>query len=462
MVVLTIAVGMLFLDTTVVSVALTSIAHSFDATTHDLQWVIEAYVLVMAVAFLPAGVAADRYGARRTLLVSVTVFSLASIACALANSTGWLVSGRAVQGLGAAVVMPASLRLIREMYPDSKRRSHAVALWSLTAALALAIGPVLGALVTVHGGWSWIFWLNVPLGILVVLHLTLLRGGDTRAEIRWDVAGQTLVALSVCGALVALGQGRQWGYADGRVLGAATIGVVAALLLVRRGGRDDRGAAPSRWLRRSDVLVLLLAGAAAHIALYSLIFMVPLTDQTVFGRSLITVGLDFLPLTMSLVLAGTVVGWSANHIDAVLLVAVGLALMALGMTALAVIGLDPTSPVRPVAFVAIGAGTSYALTPATIALLHIAGPDLSARASSWSNLGRNIGACVGVAYAGAFLVTPLAAHGIDRGAIAVATLGLMLFILSVAAIAVSRSVSPPLATGSPPASCEGLNTKGMA
>lgn len=396
---LTVATFMLFLDTTVVNVALERLGAEIGGGVSALQWVLDGYTVALTVGLAAAGSLVDRYGAVPVALLGTALFTAASVVCALAPTFEVLLAGRVAQGLGAAVVVPASLSLITVTYPAGPARSRAVAVWSAVSAVALAVGPVVGGVLVHAAGWRSIFWLNVPVGVAVCAGLAWRSvGGPVRTGgARVDGVGVAILGAALLGCAVVVIDRRPPGPA-GLVLAAALL-VTATMVLLPRGRVRQNAVLPTALVTRVEVAALLGVGGAAFAGLYAFVFLVPLSDQAAFDRTALGTGAAFLPLTVTLFAVGLVAGRLAERFAERTLVGGGLAAMAVG-TGVVGAGLDPSAPWRPLALVLVGAGVTLALTPATIALLRFAGADRAGVMTSTSNLVRNVGGVLGVAVAG--------------------------------------------------------------
>ena len=224
------------LDLSIVNVAFPALARSFrSASRPELAWVITAYAIVYAALLVTAGRTADRLGRRKVFFIGLGVFTVGSALCGLAPSLALLIAGRTAQGVGAALLLPASLGLLLEVY-SAQARSQAVALWSGVGALAVATGPSLGAVLISAGGWRWAFFVNIPVGAAAALLGRQVLPGDQVAERTPppDYPGVLLVSASLAGIVLAISEGSGWGWADPRVVGAAAGGVVLGGLFIRR------------------------------------------------------------------------------------------------------------------------------------------------------------------------------------------------------------------------------------
>lgn len=224
------------LDLSIVNVAFPALARSFrSASRPELAWVITAYAIVYAALLVTAGRTADRLGRRKVFFIGLGVFTVGSALCGLAPSLALLIAGRTAQGVGAALLLPASLGLLLEVF-SAEARSQAVALWSGVGALAVATGPSLGAVLISAGGWRWAFFVNVPVGAVAALlgRRVLPRDQATERTPSPDYPGVVLVTASLAGIVLAISEGSGWGWADPRVLGAAAGGLVLGGLFIRR------------------------------------------------------------------------------------------------------------------------------------------------------------------------------------------------------------------------------------
>jgi EmrB/QacA subfamily drug resistance transporter len=228
------ATFMTYLDNNIVNVAMPAIQRSLHLNTAGLEWVVSGYILVFASLLLAGGRLADVYGRRRLFLIGLGIFTLASLAAGFAGNAEVLISARAVQGLGAALVTPTTLAIISASYPDKKERAAAIGIWSAVGALALAIGPLLGGLISQHLTWGWIFFINVPVGIatmaLAVWAITESR--ESSASSRLDLPGLASSALALFALTYGLIEGHDKGWTSGLILGAFALALVAAAAFV--------------------------------------------------------------------------------------------------------------------------------------------------------------------------------------------------------------------------------------
>src|SRR3954471_15423807 len=227
------ALFMIMLDNTVVNVALPSIRRDLGLQVSELEWVVNAYALVFAVLMLSGGKLADLLGRRKIFLIGLGIFAASSLACGLAGSAGVLIGARAVQGIGAALMLPATLSIITATFPP-KERGTAIGIWAGVSAMALAIGPLIGGLLTQHVNWNWIFFINVPVGILGLLAIPVFidESRDTSIDQRLDVPGLATSAIGLFSLTYAFIEANSYGWTSTRILAAFLIAAVSLVAFV--------------------------------------------------------------------------------------------------------------------------------------------------------------------------------------------------------------------------------------
>jgi EmrB/QacA subfamily drug resistance transporter len=285
-----------FLDTTIVNVGFEAISHSFHSTTDRLAWVLNAYSLVFAAALIPAGRLADRYGRKRLFLLGMSGFAVMSALCGLAPNAGVLIGGRALQAGFAALITPTSLALILPEFPP-ERRPFAIGTWGSMGAVAAALGPTIGALLTQYASWRWIFLINVPVCAVVVLFglRTLREGRDPHAQGLPDPLGVLLIAAMPAALSFSIIEGPRWGWSDARVIGGfAAAAVLLPLFLLRcrvaRFPAIDLTLFHVRQFRLVNAATLVFAAAFYGTLLSNIIFL-----QTVWHYSVLRAALATSP-----------------------------------------------------------------------------------------------------------------------------------------------------------------------
>lgn len=417
--------ALITLDASVVNVALPAIGDSLGGGMSGLQWVVDAYTLAFAALMLSTGALSDRIGATRAYAIGITVFTAASVACGLAPSLPVLIGARVVQGVAAAVVLPASLSLVRQAYSGSAGRARAVALWAAGGSVAVALGPVAGGALTTAWDWSGIFFINVPLGA-VALVLLLRSPRSERRPAPLDVPGQLLAVLTLTALTFAVIEGGMTG------LFALVVAVAAGAVFLRTEARQAHPVVPLGLFRDRTVAVTVAAGAACSVAFYGLVFVFSLFFQEVQGRSALWAGLMFLPMTGLIAVTNVFAGRLAARVGPRRPMLVGQAVAVAGMLLLLLA--DASTPALALAFLMVPLALGCALTipPLTAAMMEAVPADRAGLAAGVLNSARQVSGGLGIAafgglLAGDFLsgmrVSLLIAAGL-LAASGVATLGL--------------------------------------
>ncbi len=403
---LTLVTFLLLLDDTAVAVALPGIQAELGLNLGEQTWVINAYTLTMAALTLPAGRLADRYGRRRVFLSGLATFLVTSVVAGAATSEAMLITARAIQGLGAALIAPASLAMIADAFPG-RSRGTAIGLWAGISASALGLGPLFGAIITDNLGWAWIFWLNVPLGaggwLLVRAVVAESYASDTPRTL--DIRGVGLSATALVTLLMALARGNDSGWTALGTVALLTAAAVSLGLFVWHETRTEEPLLQPEWFHDrtfagANTLILLSTSVMC-----SLFFFLAIYLQTVLGYTALMAGLGLLPLTVTIVATGPLAGRLADRIGARLPVTAGMLL--LGGALLGLAGLDVDSSLLwLIPWLAVaGIGIGLVTAPTTTAAL---GTDESAAYGATAavfNTFRTTGLTLGVAIMGAILAS---------------------------------------------------------
>jgi len=395
--IVSIALFMVTLDNLVVTTALPSIRADLGASLEDLEWTVNAYTLAFAVLMLTGAALGDRFGRRRLFLVGMGVFTVASAAAALAPDTSTLIAARAVQGLGAAIVLPLTLTLLSEAFP-ADRRGVALGIWSGVSGLGVALGPLVGGAVVDGISWQWIFWLNVPIG-LVLLPLAARMLTESRGPARaLDLPGLALGSAGLLGVVYATLRGNVAGWGSAEILGAYAAGglLLAAFLAWER--RTPEPLLPLAFFRSRTFSATNAVSLAMFFGVFGSIFLLAQFFQTVQGMSPLEAGLRTLPWTGMPMIVAPIAGALSDRIGSRPLMAAGLALQAGAIAWIAAItGVTvPYGELVP-AFVMAGTGMALVFAPAANAVLSAVRPDQAGQASGATNTIREIGGVLGVA-----------------------------------------------------------------
>ncbi|RKE18790.1 MFS transporter [Streptomyces sp. TLI_171] len=398
---------MAMLDNVIVNIALPRIGRDLDAGISGLQWVAEGYSLVYAALLLTGGSLGDRYGRTRMFRFGLALFTAGSAAAALADGIGLLVAARMLQGVGAALLTPGSLAILRHVFTDDKERARAIGLWSGVSALGLSIGPVIGGPMVDAFGWASVFWINVPVGLAGLLLAFRVLPAIAPRERRIDLAGLALSAAGLGALVYGLIEGPGRGWTSLPVLGC---GAAAAVLLTVFVLVELRLAEPMLELRlfRDRVLAgALLSGLMVSFGMFGALFFLPLMLQGVMRWAPTDAGYAGLPMTAVIMLAAPLSGrLTGRHGPRPPLVA-GIALCAAGLGGLSLYSGHAHYWSYAWTLVLLGFGLGLTFTPVSIAVLQRVAPAQTGMASATVNTLRELGGVLGIAVLGAVLTDRL-------------------------------------------------------
>ncbi len=391
----------IMVDAMIVNVALPSIGRGFGSGMTGLQWVVDGYTLTFAAFLLSAGAISDRVGARQAFAGGLALFVAASLVCGLAPDLGVLVAARLVQGVGAAMVLPSSLALLRETFPDPAERARAIALWGAAGAVGAAAGPVAGGLLTVLD-WRMVFFVNLPVGAVALLLLKYARPSPRQA-VPFDGAGQVAAVAALGGLTYAAIEAGAAGFGAARVLVALTLAILAAVGYVVAQARGRHPMTPLPLLRSRTMSLTAAIGFALNVGFYGMIFLLGLYLQQVHGLSALATGVAFLPMSVITAFMGPVAARLATRFCARVPMTAGQALMSGGL--LAMVALPASAPVwlTVVLMVPVGAGGALAMTSMTALLLERVPAERAGVASGVLNAARQLGGALAVAAFGALV-----------------------------------------------------------
>jgi DHA2 family methylenomycin A resistance protein-like MFS transporter len=392
------------LDITVVNTSLSSIGSSLHGGVSELQWVVTAYTIAFAALILTAGALGDRFGAKKIFMAGFAVFTAASLACALAPSSTSLIVARAVQGAGAAILVPNSLALLNHAYPDEKERGRAVGVWAAGASLALTAGPLAGGGLIALVGWRSIFLINLPIG-LAGLWLTWLWAAETAPSPHreLDLLGQG-AAVGALGCLAAaIIEGGVSGWSDNWVLGGVAAAATLGGIFLFQERRTRQPMLPLVLFEHRLFSLMSIVGVLVNVPFYGLIFVLSLYFQQVNGLSPLATGLAFLPMMGAVLLANLLAARAAQRLGALAAIAAGASIVAAGCIAL--IGIDRGTSYWAISaqLVALGAGLGLLVPPLTSTLLGSVEKMHSGVAAGVLNAARQTGSVLGVALFGSLV-----------------------------------------------------------
>jgi EmrB/QacA subfamily drug resistance transporter len=396
------ALFMIMLDNTVVNVALPSIQEDLGASLSGLEWTVNVYTLTFAVLLVTGGRLGDILGRRRMFLFGVVVFALSSAGIGLAPDQGWLVAGRAVQGIGAAFMMPATLSIITVAFP-AEERGKAIGTWAGVSALALAIGPVVGGALAEYVSWRAIFFLNLPVAVGAVV-VTLFAAQESRDETTHhsiDWPGIVAISAGLTALVLALVEGNAWGWGSPEVvalLATAAVGLIAFALI------EPRVREPMvefSLFRSKTFLGANLVAFVVSFAMLAMFFFIALYMQNMLGYSAVEAGVRFLPSTLMIVLIAPLAGRLADKVGPRPLMVAGLALTTLALVLQTRIDVDTGYGLLLPAFILMGIGMALVMSPMSTAAMNAVPPAKAGVASGILSMSRMVGGTFGVAAIGA-------------------------------------------------------------
>ena len=394
---------MIMLDNTVVNVALPAIQEDLGADLSELQWVVTGYALTFAALMLIGGKVADAYGRRLIFVVGIAIFTSASLWCGLADSSDELIAARVLQGVGAALMNPATLSIIAATFP-AHQRGMAIGIWAGVSALALAIGPLVGGLITEHIHWSWIFFINVPVGV-VAIAASFLFIDESRDETHTglDLPGLATSAVGLFALTYGLIEANTYGWGSPRIVGAFVLAAVmlTAFVLLERHQRAPMlqlSLFRSGTYTGANLVVLLVA-----LAMFGVFFFLSLYMQNILGYSAVQTGAAFLPMTILIILVAPIAGKMSDRIGSRGLLTAGMILVAVQLLYFSRLDESSTFWTLLPGFLIGGVGMAITMTPSAAAATRSVPVDKAGVGSAVLNASRQVGGSLGIALMGAIL-----------------------------------------------------------
>ena len=397
---------MIMLDNTIVNVALPSIQRSLGMSLSELEWIVAGYALTFAAFMLTGGKLADYLGRRLIFMAGLVVFTGASLACGLAPNGGFLIGARVVQGLGGALMNPSTLSIITATFPP-RERGKAIGIWAGVSAMALAIGPLVGGLLSEHVNWNWIFFINVPIGVagLLTAPVFIEETRDTSHEQRLDLPGLFASAVGLFSLTYAFIEANNYGWTSGRILGAFAIAAVALVVFVllerhQRLPMLDLSLFRNRTFGGANGAMLFVG-----LAMFGTFFFVSLYMQHVLRYSPVQAGASFLPMTFLVILLAPRTGALADRFGSRWLVGGGMTLLAGMLLYYSRLGLHESFWSLLPGLVMGGVGMAMTMTPTTAAAMSAVSNDKAGVGSAVLNSSRQVGGSLGIAVMGAIVAS---------------------------------------------------------
>src|SRR5688500_13887732 len=397
------ALAMAMLHNTVVNIALPTIQTRLDATVSDLQWIIDGYVLVFASLLLTGGILGDRYGRKKMFLAGLAIFTLASLGCGLSASGSQLIAFRALQGVGAALLMPGTLSILTVTFPPEER-SRAIGIWAGVSGLALALGPTLGGWIVERSGWETVFFINVPIGVIAFsIAWRTVRESVSEEMRHLDLPGLALGTGGLFALTYGLIEANQRGWSDGLIVASLVTAAVLLVGFVAWEHRSPKAMMPLTFFRIPAFSAGNTVAFSVSLGMFSIFLFVTLYMQAIRGYTPFQAGLRFLPMTLMIIVSAPVAGQIAQRIGPRIPMTYGLTMVSAGLFGLTFIQPDTPFWVLAILFVMMGNGIGSTMAPMTAAVMGAVGPQRAGLGSAMTNTSREVGGVLGIALLGTVL-----------------------------------------------------------
>jgi DHA2 family methylenomycin A resistance protein-like MFS transporter len=391
---------MVILDTTVVNVALPAVSRDLHTGTVGLQWVVDGYSLAFAALLLSGGALGDQRGAKVVFQAGMGLFAVCSLACGLATSTGLLIAARVAQGIGAALAVPSSLALLQAAYPDRGARRRAFGIWGGVAGIGAGAGPVVGGALVSGLGWRWVFFINVPIGILGLVMAARFVPAAPRRPRSSDLAGQVAGACCLAAVTVALIEVGSAGWSSLVVVAGFALSAASGIVFVVVEHRAAHPMLPLSLFSSAEFSAATVVGLLINLGFYGELFVMTLYLQQVRELSPLLAGVALLPQMTMAVIGSTVSGLVTARTGPRFSMMIGLSVGAAGFLGLLAVGAHSAYWALVAPFIAVGLGMSFTMPAATTAVMEAAPPERAGLASGTLNAARQVGGVLGVALLG--------------------------------------------------------------
>jgi len=411
LVAVSLATFMAYLDNNVTNVAIPTIQRSLHLSVAGLEWVVSSYLLTLAGLLLVGGRLADLYGRRRLFLIGLAMFTLSSLSAGLAGSGGMLIASRAVQGVGAAFLMPTTLAIIMATFTSVRERTTAIGIWTAIGAMGLALGPVIGGLISQHIRWGWIFLINVPVGVVTFgIAAPVMRESRAPSAVRsLDAGGLITSAVALFALTYALIEGHDKGWTSAQIMASFAVAAVAAVIFW---GVESRVEHPMVDLRIFGIRQFSGGTSTMMIWAFGILgiyFFTSLYLQGILGFSPTRAGLAFVPMAITLAVFAGIAPRVEARVGGHRAVALGMALMVAGLVLFARLGQQASFGSLVPGFMVFGAGAGLMNVPVTNAVLEAIPQARAGVASALLNASREVAGLLGITVIGAVLRSSQAA-----------------------------------------------------
>jgi EmrB/QacA subfamily drug resistance transporter len=392
------------LDVSVVNVGLGSLKNAFDMDLTGLQWVINSYALVFSALLILGGALGDKMGAKVVFSWGFAVFILGSVGCGLANSMTMLIIFRSVQGLGAALLVPTSLTLIRISFADPATRRSAVAMWGASGGIALAAGPVIGGLMIQYFGWRSIFLINVPIGIMAIVLILRSAPDSPRIDKSIDASGQLSIAICVSLLTYTLTEFSSQGGSFVQV-STLLLAIIFAVIFIYIERSVKNPMLPSRLAKNKVLAATALSGAVINLTFYGTVFALSIYFQTILHFNSVRTGLAFIPLTAVLTISTMVSSRIARRVKDITLITTGFLVQMVGFIALSQLNPESSLWLLNVPLMMVGIGSAMSVPSITNSMLASVSQHDAGIASGLMASARQLGGVIGVAIFGSLIAS---------------------------------------------------------
>lgn len=393
-------------DVSIVNVGLHSLKEAYNATVSDLEWVINAYALVFAALMLSSGSVVDRLGSKKTFIIGIFIFIFASVFCALAPLIYWLDIMRAIQGVGAALLLPSSLTLLRQHFSDPSERTSAIALWASSGALALVAGPVIGGALIKYLGWKSIFLINFPLGLIsIAIIYWLAKAGEVSPK-KINFPSQILIAFGLALLTFTLTEAGQFGWESPVIITTLVVGLLMLITYRKRDSKADNPVISHEALSNPLITSAVLVGFLCNLVFYGAVFIFSIFFQNKFHLTALETGVAFMPMMALTALVNFCSKWFVKWLPVRTLSLLGSVISLIGFGMVMMISSDWTATQLFIPMILLGSGTSFAMPVMTNLVLGQATNQSAGSASALFNCARQMGGVTGVAIFGLLLSSP--------------------------------------------------------